>query len=80
MLEQLLLARIEIENRQTMLDRVDTRQRLELIGQLSAEQRQSVRRRLGSSLISSGADLRSEALHKRSAAISSPSNSKGLAS
>ncbi len=31
MLEE-LLAKIEMENRQTMLDRVDTRQRLELIG------------------------------------------------
>ncbi len=76
MLEQ-LSARIEMENRQTMLDRVDTRQRLELIGQLSLEQRRSVRRRLGSTLIAIGAHLSSEALHERSAAIRAPSTQGG---
>ena len=79
MLEE-LLAKIEMENRQTMLDRVDTRQRLELIGQLSSEQRRTIRRRLGSPLIAIGAHLSSEALHERSAAIRSSSTQGRLAS
>ncbi len=79
MLEEIMLIRIEAHNRQTMLDRPDTRQRLELIEQLASEQRRSVRRRLGAALIAIGAHLSSEALHERSTASRPPSPQGRLA-